>query len=431
MGCDPRLSRLSTEDLFPSCNFTLYRMVPAFQSCDKIALEMDGSKIMSHTIIIAILILLSPQAGFCFPTIGGEPQGVKDVFLPDGDGVKVESWIDNLEVPWSLIFLPDGRALVSERPGRIRLIKDGKLQEAPYAKLEVHHSGEGGLMGLALHPEFPTKPLIYAMHTYKKDDAIYNRVIRLKDNGDNGIFDKVIIDRIPGGRFHNGGRIAFGPDGMLYITSGDTFTSKLAQDLHSPGGKILRVTPEGDIPADNPFTASPVYSYGHRNPQGLTWHPDTGELFESEHGPSGEYLLRANDEINIIQKGGNYGWPEAVGAPGTNPYVDPLIVWKKTTPPSGITFYKDKKLAHLRGDLFTATLGSEALIRTRLKRDDNKYAVNRIERWFTDANNNSRYGRIRDVVEGPDGFLYFLTSNTDGRGKQREGDDHIYRILPR
>lgn len=386
---------------------------------------------MIHAIFIAILILLFSQSGYCFSTVGGEPQDVKDLFLPDGDRVRVEPWVENLEIPWSLIFLPDGRALVSERPGRIRIIKGGKLQEAAYAKLDVHHSGEGGLMGLALHPEFPKKPFIYAMHTYKKGDDIYNRVIRLKDDGDNGIFDKVIIERIPDGRFHNGGRIAFGPDGMLYITAGETFSAELAQDLNSLGGKILRVTPEGDIPADNPFKNSPIYSYGHRNPQGLAWDTATGEMFESEHGPSGEYLQRANDEINIIQKGGNYGWPEAIGAPGKKPYADPLIVWKKATPPSGITFCKGTKLAHFKGDLFVATLGSEALIRIRIKRENNKYTVSRIERWFAGEDKDSRYGRIRDVAEGPDGSLYFLTNNRDGRGRVREGDDHIYRILPR
>jgi quinoprotein glucose dehydrogenase len=380
---------------------------------------------------IAVLILLFAQSGFSFPAVGGEPQDVKDLFLPDGDRVRVEQWISDLEIPWSLIFLPDGRALVSERLGHIRLIKDGKLQPAPYAKLDVHHSGEGGLMGLALHPEFPKKPFIYAMHTYKKGGDIYNKVIRLKDNGHSGIFDKVIIENIPGGRAHNGGRIAFGPDGMLYITTGETFKSNLAQNITSLGGKILRVTPDGDIPADNPFKNSPIYTYGHRNPQGLAWSPDTNELFESEHGPSGEYLQRGNDEINIIQKGGNYGWPKAIGAPGKEQYLDPLIVWKKTTPPSGITFYKGKTLAHLKGDLFVATLGSESLIRIRLKRENNRYVVNRIERWFTDGDRESRYGRIRDVVEGPDGYLYFLTNNRDGRGRVRDGDDHIYRILPR
>jgi quinoprotein glucose dehydrogenase len=376
-------------------------------------------------IVSALFIFFIAQEGFSFPTVGKEPQNVKDIPFRGGNRVKVEIWLEDLEIPWSLIFLPEGRALVSERPGRIRLIKTGKLQNAPYATIDVHLSGEGGLMGLACHPEFPKKPFIYAMHTFRKDDNIYNRVIRLKDAGDKGIFDRVIIDKIPGGRFHNGGRIAFGPDGMLYITTGETFNADLAQNLDSLGGKILRVTPEGDSPRDNPFQNSPIYSYGHRNPQGIAWDPETGDLIESEHGPSGEYLLTANDEINIIRKGGNYGWPETVGAPGEKPYIDPLIVWKKTTPPSGITFYKGDKLPDLKGDLFIATLGSESLIRVRLNHADNKYAVARIERWFE-----GKYGRLRDVVEGPDGFLYFLTNNRDGRGRPGTGDDHIYRIAP-
>ncbi len=387
--------------------------------------------IQYKNIIITFLILFWTQEGLCFPVVGKSPQDVKDIYLPDGDGIRVETWIENLDIPWSLIFLPDGRALVSERPGRIRLIKDGKIMREPYAAVEAHHSGEGGLMGLAVHYAFPQKPFIYAMHTYKKDGALYNRIIRLKDNGDKGIFDRVIIDKIPAGRFHNGGRIAFGPDGMLYITAGETFNADLAQDLNSLGGKILRITPDGDIPQDNPFKDSQIYSYGHRNPQGLAWDPDTGDLFESEHGPSGEYLLSANDEINIIRKGGNYGWPDAVGAPGMKPYIDPFIVWKQTTPPSGITFYKSNKLIKFKGDLFVATLGGEALIRVRLMHEDNKYSALRIERWFIDDNKNSRYGRIRDVVEGPDGFLYFLTNNRDGRGRPREGDDRIYRIMPK
>jgi quinoprotein glucose dehydrogenase len=378
-----------------------------------------------------LLIILLAQSGSCFPVVGNAPQDVKDVYFPDGDGIRVETWIENLDIPWSLIFLPDGRSLVSERSGRIRLIKDGKLMRELYAAVEVHHSGEGGLMGLAVHYAFPQKPFIYAMHTYKKAGALYNRVIRLKDNGDNGILDRIIIDKIPAGRNHNGGRIAFGPDGMLYITTGETFNADLAQDLNSLGGKILKITPDGDIPQDNPFKGSPIYSYGHRNPQGLAWNQDTGDLFESEHGPSGEYLLLGNDEINVISKGGNYGWPDTVGAPGKKPYIDPFIVWKKTTPPSGITFYKSDKLIKFKGDLFVATLGSEALIRVRLIHEDNKYKALRIERWFIDDNKNSRFGRIRDVVEGPDGFLYFLTNNKDGRGRPREGDDRIYRIVPK
>jgi quinoprotein glucose dehydrogenase len=253
----------------------------------------------------------------------------------------------------------------------------------------------------------------------------------LKDFGDKGIFDKVIIDYIPGGRLHDGGRIAFGPDGLLYITTGETFKSGLAQDLDSLGGKILRVNPEGSIPPDNPFPKSPIYSYGHRNPQGLAWHPETADLFESEHGPSGEFLLFANDEINVIVKGGNYGWPEAVGAPGLKSYIDPIVVWKKTTPPSGVAFYSGKLMTHLKNDLFVATLRSKALIRIKVKKEKDRYQVTDIERWFSSDHGEGKYGRLRDVVEGPEGALYFLTNNRDGRGKPLPGDDKIYRIVPK
>ncbi len=384
---------------------------------------------MRKIFIFLILMHLSSLCASCEQTVGDKPQTVEDVFLSEGDRVKVEIWLENLQIPWSLIFLPDGRALVSERSGNIRLIKAGKLIEKPYARIEVAHIGEGGLMGLALHLSFPKEPYIYAMHTYREADKLLNRVIRLKDNGDTGSFDKVIIEGIPGGKFHNGGRIAFGPDGMLYITAGETFNSELAQNLKSLGGKILRITPGGQIPDDNPFKGSPVYSYGHRNPQGICWQPGTNKLFESEHGPSGEFGHFAHDEINIITKGGNYGWPEVIGAPGLKQYIDPIIVWKKTTPPSGMTFYKGSLLKHLKGDLFVATLRSEALIRIRLEGKDNK--VTRIERWFPSDYSEGKYGRIRDVVEGPDGALYFLTNNTDGRGTPRPGDDRIYRIIPK
>jgi glucose/arabinose dehydrogenase len=384
---------------------------------------------MKKLFIVFMFIHLFSFVASCEQTVGKVPQTVEDIFLSEGDRVNVEVWIENLQIPWSLIFLPDGRALVSERPGNIRLIKAGKILEKPYARIEVAHTGEGGLMGLALHPSFPKEPYIYAMHTYRKGDKLLNRVIRLKDNGDTGSFDKVIIEGIPGGKFHNGGRIAFGPDGMLYITAGETFNSELAQDLKLLGGKILRITPEGQIPDDNPFKGSPVYSYGHRNPQGICWQPGTNKLFESEHGPSGEFGHFAHDEINIITKGGNYGWPEVIGAPGSKPYIDPIIVWKKTTPPSGITFYKGRLLKHLEGDLFVTTLKSEALIRIRLEGKDNR--VTRIERWFSSDYSKGKYGRIRDVVEGTDGALYFLTNNTDGRGTPRPGDDRIYRIIPK
>lgn len=384
---------------------------------------------MNRSFIIFLIICVFSLCAACSQTVGKKPQAVEDVFLPAGTNVSVEVWVQNLKIPWSLVFLPDGRALVSERPGIIRTIQGGKLLSKPYAKVEVEHIGEGGLMGLALHPLFPDKPYIYIMHTYRKGDDLSNRVIRLRDNGRKGVFDRVIFSGIPGGTNHNGGRIAFGPDGMLYITTGETFHAELAQDLNSLGGKILRVTPEGEIPTDNPFKGSPVYSYGHRNPQGIAWQPGTGKLYESEHGPSGESGRFAHDEINLITKGGNYGWPEVIGAPAKKPYIDPLIVWKETTPPSGITFYRGDLLKHLKEDLFVATLRSEALIRIQFK--PNTSDVQKIERWFATDFSNGKYGRIRDIVEGPDGALYFLTNNTDGRGSPRPNDDKIYRIVPK
>ena len=185
------------------------------------------------------------------------------------------------------------------------------------------------------------------------------------------------------------------------------------------------------IPKDNPFKDSPVWSYGHRNPQGLAWHPVTKDLFISEHGPSGESLVFGNDEINVIRKGGNYGWPEVAAAVYQKTYIDPIIVWRKATPPSGITFYHHGRLPHLENNLFVATLKSRALIRIKLQNKTDGYAITGIERWFAAGENEGIYGRLRDVVQGPDGYLYFLTNNRDGRGKPQEGDDHIYRIMPK
>lgn len=384
--------------------------------------------VLKRIVLLLILVHSFSVHASCSPVVGEKPQEVEDVFLPEGDNVTVSVWIENLEIPWSLIFLPDGRALVSERPGRIRLIKGGRLQDEPYAVLDVAHTGEAGLMGLALHPDFPDKPYVYAMHTYKKDNELFNKVVRIRDKGNKGRVTRTVIDHIPGARFHNGGRIAFGPDTMLYIAAGENFKADVAQDVQSLGGKILRITPEGGIPEDNQFKDSPVYSYGHRNPQGIAWHPVSGELFASEHGPSGEFGHFAHDEINVIRRGGNYGWPEVIGAAGHKSYRDPLIVWKKTTPPSGITFYRGTLMGHLTHSLFVATLRSEALVRIVL---DDTHHPKKIERWFSSVYDGGKYGRIRDVVEGRDGALYFLTNNRDGRGTPRSGDDKIYRITPK
>jgi len=195
----------------------------------------------------------------------------------------------------------------------------------------------------------------------------------------------------------------------------------MAQDLKALGGKILRIDPEGNIPTDNPFPGSPVWSYGHRNPQGLAWRPETGQLFQSEHGPSGEVGFGAHDEINIIEKGRNYGWPLIVGAPGKAPYADPIVMWPgNSVPPAGIAFHQ--------GDLYIATLRSEALIRLKFARSGRRFRVTTIEQLFAKNENDGVLGRLRDAVNGPDGELYVLTSNRDGRGSPRDSDDKILRL---
>ncbi len=358
-----------------------------------------------------------------------------DLFVPSPQALKVETWVSGLEAPWSLVFLPEGGALVSERPGRIRrILSNGALAEGVYASFDSRSTrkngfpalrarGEGGLMGLALHPRFAESPFVYVMYTARTSDGTSNIIIRFKhqgeQGGERGVFDKIILSGPPGARYHNGGRIAFGPDGMLYVTTGEIFERDLAQDRASLGGKILRLTPEGAVPDDNPWPGSPVYSLGHRNPQGLAWHPRTGALYASEHGPSGEVGFGAHDEVNLIRPGRNYGWPRAIGAVGKAGFEDPIAVWPEyTTPPSGMAFWD--------GALFVATLRSEALLRLALSAEGDR--VISVERWFSEYSSKGRFGRLRDAVAGPDGRLYVLTSNRGGRGDPRPGDDRILRI---
>jgi quinoprotein glucose dehydrogenase len=371
--------------------------------------------------VLATIAVSGPAAAQPAIVTGPAPQRVADDYVAVPPGITVASVVGGLEIPWSLVFLPDGRWLVSERPGRIRVIDGGQLRAAPLATLEVVQRGEGGLMGLALHPRFPAEPFLYAMLT---TPGRINRVVRLRVEGERAVMDRVIVDNIPAGTNHNGGRIAFGPDGMLYVGTGETFERALAQAPGGLNGKILRVTPDGGVPPDNPRPGSPVWTLGHRNVQGLAWDPRTGQLFASEHGPSGEGGLRAYDEINVIRPGANYGWGLMVGAPGRPGYADPLVAWPDvTTPPSGMAFW--------RGDLFVASLASQALLRIALAREGDGWQATRIERWFVPQRGaRGTHGRLRDAVVGPDGALYLLTNNRDGRGAPRPGDDRILRLAP-
>lgn len=286
------------------------------------------------------------------------------------------------------------------------------------ATVEVARVSEAGLLGLALSPTFAQDHFLYIHHTYRDGAALKNRVVRFTEQGDKAVNPTTIIDNIPGAGIHDGGRLRFGPDGKLYITAGDAAQSELAQDPRSLAGKILRLNPDGSIPADNPFPNSPVYSLGHRNPQGLDWYPITGKLYEVEHGPS------AHDELNLIVPGGNYGWPRVTGRGGDAKFLDPLLEsGNETWAPSGASFYRGGPTKRPVAFFFAALRG-QALHRVTFKGTEFKEIETHIvmlDRLF---------GRVRDVVEGPDGFMYIATNNRDGRGSPSAEDDRIVRVAP-
>ncbi len=368
-------------------------------------------------------------AGFlAFSTLGALPPSsgcVKPESTPPGD-VRVEVVARDLQIPWAIDFAPDGRIFLTERPGRIRVIREGMLQPEPWARISVAHEGEGGLLGLALDPNFAENGFVYVYYTYREGGRLWNRIARLTDRGERGEGLTIIFDRIPGSMIHNGGRIKFGPDGKLYVTTGDANVPASAQDLASLAGKILRLNPDGSIPTDNPFPNSPVWSYGHRNPQGLAWHPVTGALFSTEHGPSGVPPHCCHDEVNVIEPGRNYGWPLVFGVGRDPRFVDPILEsGLDTWAPSGAAFCSGDRLPESwRGRLVFAALRGQHLGRVTLRSSDLR-SVERFETLFA-----GEFGRLRDVVQGPDGFLYVTTSNRDGRGIPRSGDDRLLRIVP-
>ncbi len=315
----------------------------------------------------------------------------------------------NLSVPWEIAFLPSGDLLVTERSGK--LLQIGKETKTLKEIEGVRRVGEGGLLGLALHPKFSTNHFIYLYFTTEDSRGISNRVERYQLS-ENTLTDRqVILEGILGSANHDGGRIAFGPDGYLYITTGDAEKSSLAQDTTSLNGKILRIKDDGRIPSDNPF-GNAVYSLGHRNPQGLTW-DSNGNLWETEHGPSGTQT--GNDEVNLIIKGGNYGWPLIKGSQTKEGLLSPIVESgnQDTWAPSG--------LAYINGSLFFSGLRGETLYQAKITSDNKLILTHHLKQTF---------GRLRAVVIGPDGYLYISTSNTDGRGKPKVNDDKIIKINP-
>lgn len=336
---------------------------------------------------------------------------------------KIEEIAHGLEVPWSIVFTSPTRMLVTERPGRIRVIENGIVKGEPlHTFLEVSTGGEEGLMSLALHPQYANNKYVYASYAYQSERGMWVKVVRFRDDGDSISDMKTIIDAIPAAQYHAGSRLRFGPDGKLYITTGDATEKEIAQDLRSLGGKILRINDDGSIPSDNPFKSA-VWSYGHRNPQGISWN-EKGKLYETEHGPSTFDGPPGGDEVNRIVKGGNYGWPLVSHENRLEGTIHPLLVFTPAEAPASALIYSGKLFPEWKDNLFFGALIGEGLIHIVLSDSDPDKVVSYEK--LADV----KFGRIRDVTEGPDGAIYFSTSNRDGRGSPAATDDRIFRIVP-
>jgi glucose/arabinose dehydrogenase len=306
----------------------------------------------------------------------------------------------NLDVPWGITFLPDGSALIAERDsGAVKLMTAPGVVNQVGGVAGVAARGEGGLLGLATSGQ-----TVFAYITTAQD----NRVVRMRFDGGALTEQSPILTGIPAGSIHDGGRIAFGPDGKLYVATGESGNPELAQDRSSLGGKILRINPDGSIPSDNPGPGSPVWSFGHRNIQGLAW-DSAGRLWATEYGAN------RLDELNLILPGGNYGWPMAEGRADTPGLIDPVVQWGTgEASPSG--------LAYFGGALWVAALRGQRLYQIPVGADG---SLGDPAPLFV-----GQYGRLRTVVAAPDGTLWFTTSNRDGRGSPRDGDDRILQFRP-
>jgi len=350
-------------------------------------------------------------------SIAGMASAEEQVIDTETGKIKVETLAAGLEHPWGLAFLPDGRMLVTERVGRLRVMsEDGTLSDPLTGVPKVVAAGQGGLLDVALDPNFKSNRLVYLTYAEAGEGGAGTAVARgkLKDDGLENV--QVIFRQMPkvSGGNHFGGRLAFAPDGKLFITLGERFKFDPAQDLDGHLGKIVRINPDGSVPEDNPFIgqkdAQPeIWSYGHRNVQGAAIHPKTGKLWETEFGP------RGGDELNIPAPGANYGWPvvswgkhyegKDIPNPPTHPeFADAVRHWTPVISPSGITFYTANTIPGWKDNLLIAGLSSQAIVRLSLDGD----TVTGEERIPMGA-------RIRDVERGPDGAVYALTDEGDGK----------------
>ena len=347
----------------------------------------------------SILIITSPSGSIVIPKPNTSSSGT--------DAVKIIA--TNLQKPWALTF-GDGKIFFTEKVGRLRVVDNGTLVNESVADFRVADISDAGLLGVTTHPDFVQNHFMYVYYTYKEGDKLWNKVLRITVSNDKLVDAQVILDKIPGAEFDDGGVIKFGPDKKLYIGTGDATDQNAAQDLTSLAGKILRLNDDGSIPSDNPIPNSPIYSLGHRNPQGLTW-DDQGNLYETEEGPT------KNDEINLIEKDKNYGWPNQECS-GSAEYQSALNCYNVSIQPSGIAYYGSGKL-DFKNSLILATLRGNILYQLPISNGNITS-----QKIILDG-----LGRIREVGVGPDDYLYILTGNTDGQGFPDSKDDKLLRIV--
>jgi glucose/arabinose dehydrogenase len=404
-------------------------------------LNMKLTKTLTVKLLFGLVLLGTSACNSSVNTNQSEPQTVEkvsqtntiknqtcnlvetDFGSPGQVTLRVEEVVTGLEVPWGIAFLPNQDMLVTERPGRIRLVRDGKLIPQPVATIKVTETGEDGLLGIATDPNFEANRFFYIYYTTDKNGKQVNRVERwqLSANGLTASPQRVIVDNIPEARFHNGGRIRFGPDGMLYIGTGDAREPNLSQDVNSLAGKILRVTADGEVPKDNPFAGNPVYISGIRNTQGFDW-LNKSKLWVTDHGPSGDLGRRGHDELTLAKAGDNLGWPDIYRCESQEGMVTPAMVWREALPPGGAAIYTGDSIPEWKGSLIIATLRSQQLQRIIF----NPQSPEKIERH--EMYLQGEYGRLREAIMGPDGELYVTTSNCDGRGNCPAQQDKILRI---
>ena len=349
-------------------------------------------------VVFSVLVLTSPTDPIPLPVPNSNTEN---------DFVTILA--ENLDKPRAIAVSND-RVFVTEKDGTIKVIQNNTLLESPLATLRGADVFDGGLLGITLHPNFSSNHYMYVFLTYDEDGDLWNKILRITESENKLQNAEVILDKIPGSSFTNGGFIKFGPDEKLYVGTGTVSdASHLPQDLDSLSGKILRLNDDGTFPDDNPFPNSPIYSLGHRNPQGMTW-DDDGNMFVAESGPE------KNDEINLILSGKNYGWPEQQCS-GNEDFEDAILCFDPSIEPGGILFYS--------GD----SIDFESPFIMASMRAANLYQLDFEEGLSSQKSILSGIGRVRDVVQGPDGSLYVITSNTDGKGFPDSMDDKLLRIL--